>query len=162
MSEKNEYAVYSAVLTALQNEGWMIVCASPPGGTDPRFRKCLFPRREIGGSDKGPRDEVDVTALKGNLLVLIECKPKLSQSLRSLNTLMESDYWKLKRIAQTFPAETLRELLVRSIGLAIPVPVTIALALAVGEMDDEHPSDISVFHCQDSCILYPAPPLEKI
>jgi len=140
----SEFEVYQRLIEFLGANGWTIICASPPGGTDNRYRKCLLPRREIGGSEKGPRDEVDVTALNKDVIVLIECKPRLSDSLTQLNALLESDYRKLKRIESSFYPSRLSSLLQRTTEVSIPENPTIALALAVGSVNCDPPSDMAV------------------
>lgn len=141
----SEFEVYRKLIDFLIANGWTIICASPPGGTDNRYPKCLLPRREIRGSEKGPRDEVDSTAFKQDTVLLVECKPRLSNSLTQLNALSESDYQKLKRIAESFSPNELSSLLGRTTELILPESPNIALALAVGLVDRERPTDITVF-----------------
>lgn len=154
-----EYRVYLALVDFLQNDAWTIVCACPPFGTDARFRKCLFPRRELGGSDRGPRDEVDVIAHGHGLLLLVECKPHLSESLSLLNNLGESDYAKLRRIAADSTVERLCYLLRRGTGVDIPNLEGVGLALAVEVVDEAPPDDMTVVRAAADVRLWVAAPL---
>ena len=131
-------------------KGWVIICASPPAGTDNRYSKCLLPRRVLGRSEKGPRDEVDLTAHDKRLIVLIECKSLLSQSLQQRNALSESDYQKLKRISNSFSPSQLTNLLRRGTGVRIPEDLGIALGLAVGRIDASIPEDMTVFEFRNA------------
>ena len=140
-----EFEVYHKLIDLLTSNGWSIICSSPPGGTDNRYRKCILPRRDIGGSEKGPRDEVDLTATHRNTILLVECKPRLSASLTQLNALMESDYQKLKRIMRSFSPVELSSLLARTTDMILPENPQVELALAVGLADSPRPSDINVF-----------------
>lgn len=139
-----EFDVYSRLIDFLRKKGWQIVCASPPGGTDNRYSKCLLPRRQLHGSEKGPRDEMDMAAHDGKALLLAECKPRLSDSLRCSAKLGESDYMKLKRIGKSFSPSRLAQLLSRRSSTAIPSDLSIALVLAVGIVNCKPPLDITV------------------
>jgi len=141
----SEFFVYSKLLDFLKSRGWTIICASPPGGTNGRYRKCLFPRRDLSGNEKGPRDEADLMAHNDKIVMITECKPKLSESLNLPNNLQESDYTKLKRIANSFTPAHLSSLLRQAYGKPVPLDPLIALALAVGEIDCAAPSDVSIF-----------------
>jgi hypothetical protein len=145
-----EYQVYLRIIDFLQAKRWTIVCASPPGGTDNRFRKCLLPRRDLGSSIRGPRDEVDVTAHNGAIILLAECKSTLSDSFTVLNALGESDYDKLKRLAGTFTPTELAALIQRGTGLPLPTNPIIGLALVVGVVNHAIPPDMSVFEVGDT------------
>lgn len=140
-----EYQVYLRIIEFMEAKGWLIVCASPPGGTDNRFRKCLLPRRDLTSSIRGPRDEVDVTAHNGMIILLAECKPALSDSFTVTNALGETDYDKLKRLAGTFTPQELATLIERGTGIAVPANPIIALALVVGVVDHQIPPDMTVF-----------------
>jgi hypothetical protein len=140
-----EFSVYSKLIDLLKKESWQIICASPASGTNNRYRKCLLPRRDLHGSEKGPRDEVDLMAHDGKIILIIECKPRLSESMRIQTNLSESDYTKLKRIAKSFPPPEMAKILYRLSGLAIPSNPLIALALAVGIVDCEMPPDVTIF-----------------
>jgi hypothetical protein len=139
-----EFGVYSRLIEDLIAKNWHIVCASPPGGTDNRFRKCLLPRRDLAGSIRGPRDEVDVTAHDGTVILLAECKPRLSDSFSIVNALGESDYEKLKRLLATFTPSRLAELLVRGTGHPVPPSPLVAPALVVEEANWTIPIDMTV------------------
>lgn len=128
----------------LTEKDWQIICASPPGGTDSRFRKCLLPRRDLKGSVKGLRDEVDLTAHDREVLLLVECKPRLSDSLSLLNALGETDHRKLQRISNSFGPSRLAMLIRQAVGTPVPEDPLVALALAVGVVDCEVPTDVSV------------------
>lgn len=90
-----EFDVYNATIAFLEEHGAQIVCASPPSGTDTRFKVCIFPKL---GPQKGPRDELDVSAATGRYLLLVEAKPALTDSLSRLNRAGESDWDKLQRL----------------------------------------------------------------
>jgi hypothetical protein len=139
-----EYDVYRCCINFLEKNGWRIICASPPGGTNNRFRKCLLPRRTLGGSEKGPRDEVDLTADRGTEILLVECKPRLSDSLTVLNALGESDFQKLRRIKEVFSPPELSVLLSRGTGLNIAQNPEVNICLAVGTVDTDIPDNIMI------------------
>ena len=145
MKNNTEFEVYRNLIELLEKRGWKIVCASPPEGTDNRFRKCLFPRRILTSSEKGPRDELDVIALKNDQLILIECKPSLSQSLKHQNALGESDYQKLNRILSNYEPKVISDMLQKGIGISITKKPEINLALGVGKIDCDIPEKITVF-----------------
>jgi hypothetical protein len=90
-----EFDVYNATIAFLDGHDAEIVCASPPRGTDTRFKVCIFPKL---GPQKGPRDELDVSAATPRYLLLVEAKPALSDSLSRLNRAGESDWDKLQRL----------------------------------------------------------------
>src|SRR6516165_1227333 len=85
-----EFEVYQQLIAFLTSARWTIVCASPPGGTDNRYHKCILPREDWAGSEKGLRDEVDLIAHDGSVVLLVECKATLRDSLTVLNTYGES------------------------------------------------------------------------
>ena len=120
VSLTSEYRVYSTLIDHLIQNGWTIVCACPPGGTDRRFRRCLLPRRQLDETEeRGLHDEVDITAFRDVSLALIECKGKLSESLFGSNALGESDREKLHRIRSQGSAAELAALVV--VEPAIPM-----------------------------------------
>jgi hypothetical protein len=90
-----EFDVYNAMIAFLQGRGAEIICASPPSGTDTRFKVCIFPKL---GPQKGPRDELDASAATPTYLLLVEAKPALADSLSRLNRAGESDWDKLQRL----------------------------------------------------------------
>jgi hypothetical protein len=90
-----EFDVYNAMIAFLQGHGAEIICASPPSGTDTRFKVCIFPKL---GPQKGPRDELDASAATEKYLLLVEAKPALADSLSRLNRAGESDWDKLQRL----------------------------------------------------------------
>jgi hypothetical protein len=139
-----EFEVYSRLIEFLTAEAWNIICACPPAGTDYRYPKCVLPRRDLGGSEKGPRDEVDLAAYKDNLLILAECKATLSDSFTVLNALGECDYNKLKRIIGAQPPGNLAALFRRGTGVAVPRNVEPAPVLVVGTVDAPLPLDMTV------------------
>jgi hypothetical protein len=140
-----EFEVYSRLVQYLEQRNWVVICGSPPAGTDNRYRKCLLPRRSLDGSDRGPRDEVDLTAHDGEILLLVECKNTLTDSLYQTNRLAESDYMKLKRLSKSFTPSQLRELLMRAHGLTLPSNLFVGFALAVERVNCVPPADITVF-----------------
>lgn len=115
-----------------------------------RYRKCLFPRRDLSGGEKGPRDEVDLVAYEGTRILLAECKPQLSDSFRISAKLFESDYTKLKRIQRTFTAIKFSNLLRRLTGVTISRDVMISPALVVGSIDYRIPADMTVLEFSSS------------
>jgi hypothetical protein len=139
-----EFDVYSRVISFLTEANWQILCASPPGGTDNRYRKCLLPRRDLAGSERGPRDELDLTAFKDSTLLLIECKTRLSHSCQALNALGESDVQKLHRLLTGSSPEQLRLTIQRGTGQKISAAVQAAGAVVVGDVDIPTPNGISV------------------
>ena len=140
-----ESDVYSRSISYLQESGWEIFCASPPGGTDARFKKCLFPRRSI--REKGPRDEVDIIAFQGEILFLIEAKPKLSDSLSVKNARNESDDVKLRRLLNSHKPIGLSSLLKKGFGVSIPSEPMVILGLAIGKYDAHRPEDMTILDC---------------
>ena len=138
-----EFKVYLGLIEYLHACGWLIICASPPGGTDSRFRKCILPRR-AKGEERGLRDEVDVTAHKADTIIFIECKSTLSDSLHIENALGESDLAKLQRLTEAFPPIQLSTLLKQASGIVLPANPRIVTALAVGRIDCEIPDNINV------------------
>jgi hypothetical protein len=142
-----EFQVYDAVLNWLERGGWRIICASPPGGTDRRFKKCLLPRRGI--HEKGPRDELDVTALKGDAILILECKPSLSDSLNKRNALGESDKEKLERITESFPPMLLKTTLEQGHSLKLPDVNQVIPGLCVGKLNASVPADMLVLEMAD-------------
>jgi hypothetical protein len=150
-----EFNVYRNLIELLEKNNWLIICASPPGGTDNRFRKCLFPKKTTTSDDKGLRDELDIIALKNNQLILIECKPLLSQSLKHENALGESDYQKLNRIMSNTTSQILSEMLQQGTGIEIPSELQIHLALGVGKIDQKIPEKITIFEVGHKNKIYP-------
>jgi len=142
----NEFNVYKNGVNALQRESWEIICSSPPGGTDNRFKKCIFPRRTLYADNlrKGLRDEVDAIAFKNGYLLLAEFKPLLSNSLNSKNNLGESDYHKLKRLKKFFQPTTLRSYLRQGYGYQCKEVSHVECLLGVELIDCPIPEDIFV------------------
>ena len=136
-----EYDVYAALIDYLAARGWKMICASPPGGTDARYQRCVLPRRDP--SEKGPRDEVDLSASGNEIILLAECKVKLSESLTKLTRQNESDYDKLLRLIGTWPPEELSHQLSRAYGYEISCS-KVGGVLAVAEVDRKVPPDITV------------------
>lgn len=156
-----EYEVYCAAIDTLASSGWKILCACPPGGTDTRYRKCLFPRRELGGSEKGPRDEVDIAAYKQEIILLLECKPKLSQSILSLNALGENDIKKLHRITSSFSPQSLGQTIQRATGVPFASVSHTAPMIAVGVIDMPIPKDVSLLAVSGEITLRLHQPLSQ-
>lgn len=134
---QTEWEVYHALIGFLQGRGWRILCASPPGGTDSRYQKCIFPRRTQ--FEKGPRDEVDLIAYRSGVVILAECKVTLEDSLSVLNALGESDKAKLERIRDTLGSRTIAENLRQATRFEVPAEVHVALSLAVARVDKDPP-----------------------
>lgn len=144
-----EYAVYALSLAFFNQHGFDILCASPPVGTDPRFYRCLLPRRDLKSSVRGLRDEVDLTVRSGLNVILLECKVKLSHSLSTLNSLGESDDVKLRRIVASHSKPELLHLLSRSTGAILSPASSVHCALIVGEVDCALPLGITVIEVQE-------------
>lgn len=108
-----EYGVYSEVVSHLMRTGWEIVCACPPVGTDLRFQKCNLARP---GSARGVRDEIDITAVKDGVCLLVECKGTLNDSTGRVNREGETDVEKLRRIVDLFPPGVLAAALEQAHG----------------------------------------------
>jgi len=156
----SEFDVYQRLILFLTENGWRIICASPPAGTNSRYRKCLLPRRDLEGSEKGPRDEVDLAAHDNEVILLAECKPRLSDSVRHYGRSSESDYAKLKRIASSFSPSQLSQLFHRAIGITIRENPLIAIVLAVGLVDYTIPFDITVMEFRlEKPRIWPVEPL---
>jgi hypothetical protein len=152
-----EIEVYQATIADLEADGWHIICASPPGGTDLRYRRCLLPRPDPLRPERGLRDEVDITATRNDIVVLIECKSLMSESLLALNNLGESDYVKLKRLVESHPPAQLSALLRQGTGTPHVVDVpTVEIALAVSALDMPAPHDVGVFLVTDTVAFRPA------
>lgn len=147
-----EFDVYSRLIDFFVERDWKILCSCPPGGTDNRYRKCIIPRRDLNSNIRGPRDEVDMIAYKNRVLLLIECKVTLSDSLTVLNALLESDYEKLKRILNSFSSNDLIHLISRGTSFDIESDCTVEIALAVNEIDTTIPQDINVFEIKENTI----------
>lgn len=157
----SEYDVYRAVIARLERNGWVIVCASPPAGTDPRFRRCILPRRKIGGADKekGLRDEVDVTATRDGVILLVEAKVTLTDSLTVLNALGECDREKLLRLARTFQPGQLAALIHQGFGHTVAPRPSVATLLAVADVDVAVPNDMPVLEASGGkARFFPAGP----
>lgn len=140
----SEFIVYTRLKYYLNARGWRILCGSPPGGTNSSFRKCVLPKEDLAKTTKGSRDEVDLIADRDKVILLLECKPRLSESLSRLNILSETDYEKLKRILCTFTPSQLAAVLEQALGLSIPAESSVAPVLAVGIIDCSIPSDVTV------------------
>ena len=152
-----EIEVYQATLAWLEANEWHIICASPPGGTDLRYRRCLLPRPDPLRPEKGLRDEVDITASRADVVLMIECKSLMSESLHSLNNLGESDYIKLKRLVAAHPPETLSALLRQATGTPhVADTPRVETALAVSDLDVEAPADIGIVLVRDHVSFLPA------
>lgn len=145
-----EFDVYCRTISLLAESGWKILCASPPGGTDNRFRKCLLPRRDLGGSERGPRDELDLTAYKDGVLLLIECKVRLSHSLMSLNALGEGDVQKLERLLGDNTPEHLRMTIQRGTGQNFDPVKYAAGVVAVALVDIAAPQSVSIIETKST------------
>jgi Holliday junction resolvase-like predicted endonuclease len=145
MARQTEINVYLNLVNYCINGKWQVICASPPAGTDNRFKKCLLPRRDLAGNEKGPRDEVDLTACKSDVAMFVECKTTLSESLNSRNALGESDYEKLKRILSSINPHLLASHLKQSTGFEAQNKLRFAAALAVAKLDCKPPTDMTVF-----------------
>jgi hypothetical protein len=122
------------------------MCACPPTGTDSRFPKCIFPRPATIFQLKGPRDEVDIIARKAMSVVLVECKPRLSDSLSKRNILGETDAEKLFRICRTYPSHSLASVLTRALGVSMLIPTEVTRVLAVGAVDAIPPDGFVVIN----------------
>ncbi len=93
-----ERFAYNETIAYLNAQDARVVCASPPSGTDGRYKTCMFPKPRTVKANKGPRDEVDITAIDGGTLLLIEVKGALSHCLDKENRSGENDVGKLQRL----------------------------------------------------------------
>lgn len=150
-----EYDVYADLIDYLAARGWRIICASPPGGTDARFQRCVLPHRDP--SEKGPRDEVDLSASGNGILLLAECKVKLSESLTTLTARNESDYGKLLRLTGTRTSDELSSLLSRAYGIEISCS-KVGGVLAVAQVDRKVPPDITVLEFREGVRVWASNP----
>jgi len=123
----SEYLVYSELIAHLLTNGWDIVCACPPAGTDLRFQKCNLSRP---GAPRGVRDEVDITAVRHGLCLLIECKGSVADTLERVNREGETDVEKLQRIASTFTCGQLEAILRQAHGDQVPPFEEVSTAVA--------------------------------
>lgn len=154
-----EFHVYQAAIAFLGKSGWSVVCASPPGGTDNRYRKCLFPRR-TAGDERGLRDEIDIVAVRAGMLLLIECKPTLLGSLTLLNRLGESDVEKLLRIQDGLSPTDIATVLEQGLGTSLGPIRAAAVAIAIGEdIEDARPSVSALQFVGQRVALWFRPPL---
>ena len=151
-----EFDVYESLIRFLSDRNWQIICASPPGGTNGRYPKCILPRRSL--NEKGPRDEVDLSASCGDLLLLAECKVRLSESFSRLTAQHESDYEKLKRINRTHPPSELSALLSKAYGLSLPTSPKVGGLIAVGKVDTGVPQDMTVIELAAKVRVWPSEP----
>ena len=144
MTKKNpEFDVYSRCKQFFDKLSWKILCASPPGGTDTRFKKCRFPREDQDVTT-GPRDEVDMVAFKNQFLCLVECKPKLSDSLNKVNNLGESDLVKLHRLIGNHSHEDFQALFEQGFGISISEIRQILPILVIESIDCDLPNNAIV------------------
>lgn len=100
----NEFQVYNSVIAELVALRFLILCASPPGGTDLRFHRCM-----LQGLKRSGRDEVDVIGVRGAVALLIECKDTFSRAATSKNREGETDAEKLSRIGPQLSGAALVE-----------------------------------------------------
>jgi hypothetical protein len=147
-----EYSVYVEVVDALAAASWTVVCASPPSGTDARYPNCHLPRP---GGDRGRRDEVDITAVRDGLCLLIECKGTLADSITVRNALGETDVEKLRRLSTTYTAGRLRAML-RQVHGSCPRIDEVQGAVAVGLVNGPIPAGLNLLLAQ------PTPPLVTV
>ena len=143
-NELSEFLVYTRLKGHLQARGWRVLCGSPPGGTNSSFHKCRFPRADATRPTKGTCDEVDLIADCDKVVLLVECKARLSHSLSRPNLQLETDYEKLRRIVTTFTPSQLTAMLEQAFGLPIPAESSVMPAIAVGMIDCVLPSDMAV------------------
>jgi len=150
----DEYFVYKSSIEFLKFHGWEIICASPPVGTNGRYKKCLFPRRELDSGQKGPRDEVDIISRKNGVILLIECKLDLSDSFLKKNRLLEGDVEKLSRITDSYNVSTIESFINQGIGITISDTSIIIKCLAVFTVDAEIPSGFLVISTKTNPVTF--------
>lgn len=155
----HEYDVYRALIEFLSNHRWQIICASPPGGTNGRYPKCILPRRSP--KEKGPRDEVDLSASRGDLLLFAECKVRLSESFSRLTGQQESDYDKLKRVMTTRSSAELARLISRAYGVRLQPNPKIGGALVVNKVDAKVPQDMTVIELSGEVRVWSSEPFDE-
>ena len=102
--------------------------------------RCIIPHK---GVLRGRRDEVDITCLRGDLLLLIECKDRVSGCLRP-NRHGESDIEKLARIRVSWGYSGLRDMLKRNYFEPFPDGGRVALGIAACVLDGVVPTEYSV------------------
>lgn len=114
-----EYPIYVNTINYLEENGFQIVCGCPPTGTDCRYKKCLFPKKNR--TDKGSRDEIDVIAFKSGTILFIECKPLSQDSRSKINYSGENDEQKLVRISKSFSLTEFTEIFKNNYKLDLSV-----------------------------------------
>lgn len=114
------------------------MCACPPEGTEARFHRCQLPRPGA----RGLRDEVDLTVVRDNVCMLIECKGLLSDSVQIRNRLGENDFDKLARLKAEWSPLELFLILQRAYGRA-PSFTRVETVIAVGSVDITLPAPSS-------------------
>ena len=140
----DEAEVLENILSYLESD-WTIICICPPGGSSFQYAKCILPRRDGSSLQRSRRDEVDLMAFNDTTLLMLEAKPKLSDSFTKLNALGENDYEKLKRLVNTHQTGEIARLTTQATGVSIPPNLEIVCALGVGEVNYELPIDMDVF-----------------
>tara|TARA_B110001452_G_scaffold267599_1_gene278352 strand:- start:60 stop:527 length:468 start_codon:yes stop_codon:yes gene_type:complete len=150
----DEAEVLENILSYLESD-WTIICICPPGGSSFQYAKCILPRRDGSSLQRSRRDEVDLMAYNEDTLLMLEAKPRLSDSFTKLNALGENDYEKLKRLVNTHQTGEIARLTTQATGVSIPPNLEIVCALGVGEVNHELPIDMDVFSVsEDGTIQY--------
>ncbi|MDB2348618.1 hypothetical protein N9V58_02360 [Candidatus Poseidoniales archaeon] len=150
----DEAEVLENILSYLESD-WTIICICPPGGSSFQYAKCILPRRDGSSLQRSRRDEVDLMAYNEDTLLMLEAKPRLSDSFTKLNALGENDYEKLKRLVNTHQTGEIARLTTQATGVSIPPNLEIVCALGVGEVNHELPIDMDVFSVsEDGKIQY--------
>lgn len=143
------------ILVRNLSKQWTLVCICPPGGSSFEYAKCLLPRRDNSSHQRSRRDEIDLMAYNEDTLLMLEAKPRLSDSFTKLNALGENDYEKLKRLVNTHQTGEIARLTTQATGVSIPPNLEIVCALGVGEVNHELPIDMDVFSVsEDGKIQY--------
>lgn len=126
-----EYRVWRAIVDYGLSQGWELIGACPPGGSVYVCNRCCLIDPETG-----KRDEPDILFKNGNMLIAVECKPRLSGLIStSKNSLNETDAEKLLRIAANFDAGKYDNQLKTNYGIKGPVTIQIALGYSVGSRE---------------------------
>ncbi len=139
----DEAEVLEAIVSHLELN-WTVVCICPPGGSSFQYAKCILPRRDGSSLQRSRRDEVDLMAFNDTTLLMLEAKPKLSDSFTKLNALGENDYEKLRRLVDAHQTGEIARLTTQATGVSIPPNLEIVCALGVGELNHELPIDMDI------------------
>lgn len=127
-----EYKVWSSVIDLGLRNGWKILGACPPGGSVYAYNRCCLIDQATG-----KRDEPDIMFASSTTLIIVECKPRLSQLIKKASASNEeSDIEKLLRIYDNYMAGKYREQLLQNYDLnQDSYEIKLAIGYAKGKKD---------------------------